>query len=75
MHPGGIFMHMRTTINIDDELLRKASEATGITEKTALVRKALEGLVVDAAYKRLAAMGGTMKNLKPLSRKRPWSRK
>ena len=67
-------MHMRTTINIDDELLRKASEATGITEKTALVRKALEGLVVDAAYKRLAAMGGTMKKLKSIPRKRPWSR-
>ena len=47
-------MHMRTTIHIDDELLKKASEATGIKVKTALVRKALENLVVEAAYKRLA---------------------
>lgn len=68
-------MHMRTTINIDDELLRKASEATGITEKTALVRKALEGLVIAEAYRRLAAMGGTMPDLKVSPRKRPWSRK
>jgi Arc/MetJ family transcription regulator len=75
MHPGGIFMHMRTTINIDDELLRKASEATGIAEKTALVRKALENLVISDAYRRLAAMGGTMPDLKIPPRKRPGSRK
>lgn len=68
-------MHMRTTINIDDDLLRQASEATGIKEKTALVRKALESLVVSHAYKRLAAMGGTMPDLKVPSRKRPWTRK
>lgn len=68
-------MHMRTTINIDDELLKQASEATGITEKTALVRKALETLVQDAAIQRLIAMGGTMKDAKAGPRKRPWSRK
>ena len=68
-------MHMRTTINIDDELLKEASEATGIKEKTALVHKALHELVVAAAYERLAAMGGTMKNAKAAPRKRPWSQK
>lgn len=64
-------MHMRTTINIDDELLKKASEATGIKEKTALVRMGLESLVRKAAIQRLIAMGGTMKDLKPLRRRRP----
>ena len=68
-------MHMRTTINIDDELLRKASEATGVTEKTALVRLGLEYIVREAAIKRLIAMGGTMKNLKPIRRRRSWPRK
>ncbi len=68
-------MHMRTTINIDDDLLREASEATGIKEKTALVHKALQDLVIAAAYERLAAMGGTMKNAAAAPRKRPWSRK
>lgn len=68
-------MHMRTTINIDDELLRKASEATGVTEKTALVRLGLEHIVREAALKRLIAMGGTMKNLKPVRRRRSWSKK
>lgn len=68
-------MHMRTTINIDDELLRLASEATGITEKTALVRKGLEALVRKASVERLIAMGGTMKGAKAGPRKRPWERK
>lgn len=68
-------MHMRTTINIDDELLKKASEATGIKEKTALVRKALESLVTDAAYKRLATLGGSMKGLKRVPRTRLGPRK
>jgi Arc/MetJ family transcription regulator len=70
MHPGGIFMHMRTTINIDDGLLKKASEVTGVTEKTALVRLGLEALVRKAAIQRLIAMEGTMKHLKPIRRRR-----
>ena len=37
---------MRTTLNIDDELLAKAREYTGVTEKTALVRMGLETLVL-----------------------------
>ncbi len=33
MHSFAIFMHMRTTLNIDDALLKKASKLTGISEK------------------------------------------
>jgi len=54
---------MRTTLNIDDDLLAKARESTGVQEKTALVRLALERLVQAEAYKRLAALGGTMPEL------------
>ena len=61
---------MRTTLNIDDNLLAKASESTGVKEKTALVRLALERLVEEEAYKRLAALGGTMPHLKVPSRRR-----
>lgn len=68
-------MHMRTTINIDDTLLKAAADATGITEKTALVRLGLETLVRDAATKRLMALGGTMKDAKAGPRKRAWDRK
>ena len=63
-------MHMRTTINIDDELLEKAAKLTGTTEKTALVRRGLEALVALESSRRLAALGGTEKKVKPIPRRR-----
>lgn len=54
---------MRTTVNIDDELMRKAIEYTGITEKSALLREALRLLVAREAGRRLALMGGTAPDL------------
>ncbi len=65
-----IFMHMRTTLNIDDELLKKASSLTGIDEKTALVRKGLETLIAVESAKRLARLGGTEKDLSQVPRRR-----
>ena len=50
---------MRTTIALDDELVRQAEHYTGIKEKAALVREALTRLVRNEAAKRLAAMGGS----------------
>lgn len=50
---------MRTTIALDDELMRQAEEYTGITEKAALVREALTRLVRSEAARRLAALGGS----------------
>ena len=47
-------MHMRTTLNIDDEILAKAARLTGVTEKTALVRLGLHALVAAESSKRLA---------------------
>ena len=65
-------MHMRTTLNINDELLAKAAKFTGIHEKTALVHAGLESLVQREAARRLAALGGTMPNLrKPRRRRSP----
>ena len=63
-------MHMRTTLNIDDQLLEKASQLTGITEKTALVRLGLEALVARESSKRLSQLGGTERNLRPIPRRR-----
>lgn len=65
-----IYMHMRTTINIDDQILAKAASLTGIKEKTALVRLGLEALIARESSKRLAQLGGTEKDLKPVSRRR-----
>lgn len=50
---------MRTTVTIDDELLARASELTGTTERSALLREGLEALVRVESAKRLAALGGT----------------
>lgn len=61
---------MRTTIALDDELIRQAEQYTGIKERAALVREALTQLVQREAARRLAALGGTMPDLKPIPRRR-----
>ncbi|MBU4285488.1 MAG: type II toxin-antitoxin system VapB family antitoxin [Kiritimatiellae bacterium] len=61
---------MRTTLNIDDRILRKATEITGVKEKTSLVRLGLEALVALESAKRLASLGGTEKRLRFISRRR-----
>jgi Arc/MetJ family transcription regulator len=71
MHKRYILMHMRTTLNIDDDVLEKASRLTGIKEKTALVRLGLEALIARESSKRLARLGGTEKDLRPIPRRRP----
>ncbi len=65
-----IYIHMRTTINIDDKLLKKAAELTGIKEKTSLVRKGLNTLIALESSKRLAKLGGTEKDLTNIPRRR-----
>ncbi len=61
---------MRTTLNLDDELVEAAQEFTGIFEKTSLVREALKSLVEREASRRLAALGGTMPELEDIPRRR-----
>ena len=61
---------MRTTINIDDELIRRASELTVIKENTTLVRLGLESLIAHQAAIRLAKLGGTQKGLQSIPRRR-----
>jgi Arc/MetJ family transcription regulator len=61
---------MRATVALDDELVRKAQELTGVTERTALLRAALKALVHLEASRRLAAVGGTEPNLEEIKRVR-----
>jgi hypothetical protein len=70
-----ILMHMRSTLNIDDEMLRKAAELTGESEKTALVRMGLEALIARESARRLARLGGTEPGLARVRRRRPRSTK
>ena len=65
---------MRTTLNIEDELLVKAARLTGIEEKTSLVRLGLEALIARESGKRLAKLGGTEKKLKRIPRRRSMGR-
>jgi Arc/MetJ family transcription regulator len=65
---------MRTTISLDDELLAQAQEYTGVKEKSALVRQALEALVQREAARRLARLGGSDPNAKAAPRRRFGSR-
>jgi Arc/MetJ family transcription regulator len=61
---------MRTTLNIEDNLLDQASKMTGIKEKTTLVKLGLEALIARESAKRLARLGGTEKQLKKVLRRR-----
>jgi Arc/MetJ family transcription regulator len=62
---------MRTTINLDDELVAKAAKYTGISERSALLRRALETLIHVEAGRRLAALGGSDPTAKAAPRRRP----
>jgi Arc/MetJ family transcription regulator len=63
-------MPMRTTIALDDDLVRTAQEFTGMQEKTALLREALKALIERESARRLASLGGTMPGLKNVPRRR-----
>ena len=61
---------MRTTLNIEDNLMDKASKMTRIKEKTALVKLGLEALIARESGKRLARLGGTQKQLEAIPRRK-----
>ena len=61
---------MRTTLNADQAVLKKAAKLAGVQEKTALVRMGLEALIALESAKRLADLGGTEKRLRPVPRRR-----
>lgn len=63
-------MHMRTTLNLDDELLQRARKLTGMKEKTALVHEGLRTLIRLESAKRLASMGGSQPQLRSVRRRR-----
>jgi Arc/MetJ family transcription regulator len=61
---------VRTTLNIDDELLEQARRMTGISEKSVLVREGLRALVERESARRLARLGGSEPDLEPVRRRR-----
>ena len=61
---------MRTTLNIDDEILQQAQALSGVQEKTALVREGLKALIQRESARRLARLGGSEPELEPIPRRR-----
>jgi Arc/MetJ family transcription regulator len=61
---------VRTTLNIEDNLIEKASKMTGIKEKTTLVKLGLEALIARESARRLSKMGGTQKQLREIPRRK-----
>ena len=61
---------MRTTVTLDDELLKRAQELTGTTDRTSLLREALTALIQREAARRLAKLGGTEPQLEAPPRRR-----
>lgn len=60
---------MRTTLTLDDGLLAKAQALTGVSEKAALVREALQALIQRESARRLALLGGTEPQLEDVPRR------
>ena len=71
LHRLAILMHMRTTLNLDEDLLREAQRLSGLKEKTSVLHAGLEALIARESARRLAALGGTEKTLRPIPRRRP----
>ena len=63
-------MHMRTTVDLNEDLISKARELTGITEKTALIHLSLRTLIERETGKRLSQLGGTMPGLRDVPRRK-----
>ncbi len=61
---------MRTTLNIDDQLLAEAQRLSGMTEKTAIVREGLRALIQRESARRLALLGGSEPELSNIPRRK-----
>ena len=61
---------MRTTVNIDDELLAKASKLAGPMDRTAMLSEGLKALIERESAKRLARLGGTQPAIEAAPRRR-----
>lgn len=61
---------MRTTVNLDDQLLIEAQRITGMKERTTLIHEGLRALIERESARRLARLGGSERGLKPVPRRR-----
>lgn len=60
---------MRTTVNLDDALLARAQFLSGMQERNALLREALNALIQRESARRLARLGGSEPQLQEIARR------
>jgi len=63
-------LNMRTTLNLNDDLLAEAQRITGVKERTALIHKGLQALIERESARRLARLAGSEKDLEEVPRRR-----
>jgi len=61
---------VRTTINLDDELIEEARRISGVEGRTALIHEGLRALIERESARRLARLGGSEPRLRPVPRRR-----
>jgi Arc/MetJ family transcription regulator len=61
---------MRTTLNLDDDLIREAARLTGLRVKTDVIHEGLRALIIRESARRLAALGGKLPAAKAPPRRR-----
>lgn len=61
---------MRTTVNLDDALLKEAGQMTGIASQSQLLREGLIALIERESARRLAKLGGSVPELDRIRRQR-----
>lgn len=61
---------MRTTLNLDDDLIAQAQRLAGITERTAVIHEGLRALIERESARRLARLGGSEPTLRAVPRRR-----
>jgi len=52
-------MQIRTALILDEALLEKARQLSGLTRNTAVLHAGLEALIARESARRLAALGGS----------------
>ncbi len=65
-----VVIPMRTTINLDDDLLKQAQQISGISERTGLIHEGLRALIERESARRLARLGGSEPQLQQVPRRR-----
>ncbi len=61
---------MRTTVTLDEALVDRAQLLSGVQERSALLKEALNALIQRESARRLARLGGSEPQLRDIARRR-----